>query len=121
MLDRSNVAAGLQIDLPNGVTPSGCPSGRLLRYQLFCDPSATPSLGKGPTLVLEHNPGNCGYTVQWNTSLVCHPQARPASSCPAGASLPVPSPEQLEYQRMGVGALISFNMVSTLQVQSVNT
>ena len=57
--------------------------------------------------VVEHLPANCDVTVTWPTPAAC--VTAPSTGCPVP---PKPTPDQVVYHRMEVGALISFNMAT---------
>ena len=97
LLDPTNASAGVSIYFGGGAGGAGCAS-RGIRYEMVCDSNAPT--GAGPTSVVEHTPANCDITVHWPTATAC--EAADSDGCPAP---PRPTPDQLVYHNMEVGAL----------------
>ena len=109
LLDPVNATAGVYLYYGGGVGGAGC-AARGTRYKMVCDPAAPA--GAGPASVVEHTPAACDVTVTWPTPAAC--VAVPSTGC---VKPPLPTPDQLMYHQMEVGALISFNMATAAESQ----
>eukprot|EP00039_Didymoeca_costata_P003983 m.70841 g.70841 ORF g.70841 m.70841 type:complete len:699 (+) comp12173_c0_seq1:61-2157(+) len=107
-LDMTNASAGVLVTYGNGV------GDRAVQYVLSCDESVSPTAG--PT----HAIGDLGgdltlYQIIWPTPHACNPVKLPAAAC--SGSIPKPTPDQLLFQEMELGALICYNMATTAGLQ----
>eukprot|EP00041_Stephanoeca_diplocostata_P026594 m.719691 g.719691 ORF g.719691 m.719691 type:complete len:561 (+) comp23001_c0_seq25:851-2533(+) len=84
--------------------------GRSVRYDLVCN--ATLPAHAGPTVVAENQGGPYEYLVTWQTPLACVTAAAPSESC-SQDDTPQPTPDQLRFQEMEIGALVCYNMATT--------
>lgn len=90
------------------VTFAGGVGGRMVRFNLICDPTVSGS--SGPSSAKEHV-GSYVYDIMWPTSQACRTAS---ASCP---ELPRPTPDQLLFQEMEMGALVCYNMATTIGSQ----
>eukprot|EP00729_Bicosta_minor_P010054 gene10054-18971_t len=91
LIDETDPGKGVVLEYSGGV------GGRRVQFILTCDPTVDPLAGPeaavGKSMVL------------------------PAAQCPAAATLPVPTKDQLAFQELELGALICYNMATTMGSQ----
>ena len=123
LVDPNNASAGLLLTYSGGSAQGG--RARAVRYRLVCDPSTPASAG--PRAWAPIGPASdLVYGVTWPTPHACATAPAPPAACatpppppaPPHAAVAVPTPQQLAWQDLEVGAMLGFNLQSHCRATS---